>query len=77
MKKNTHGLLNRLIISIFSCAQTKGIDWKVPTGRLDGRVSLASETNNLPGFRDSIEVQKTKFQAFGLNTQDLVTLVGK
>ncbi|KAK9929284.1 hypothetical protein M0R45_026388 [Rubus argutus] len=55
---------------------TKGINWKVPTGRLDGRVSLASETSNLPGFTDSIEVQKTKFQAFGLNTQDLVTLVG-
>ncbi|KAK9927921.1 hypothetical protein M0R45_025082 [Rubus argutus] len=59
-----------------SVVLTKGIDWKVPTGRLDGRVSLASETSNLPGFRDSIEVQKTKFQAFGLNTQDLVTLVG-
>ncbi|XP_062029925.1 peroxidase N1-like [Rosa rugosa] len=59
-----------------SVVLTKGINWKVPTGRLDGRVSLASETNNLPGFRDSIEVQKTKFQAFGLNTQDLVTLVG-
>ncbi|KAM5573358.1 hypothetical protein ABKV19_013072 [Rosa sericea] len=59
-----------------SVVLTKGINWKVPTGRLDGRVSLASETNNLPGFRDSVDVQKTKFQTFGLNTQDLVTLVG-
>ncbi|KAL6176122.1 hypothetical protein ACLB2K_052758 [Fragaria x ananassa] len=59
-----------------SVVLTKGINWKVPTGRLDGRVSLASETRNLPGFRDSIDVQKSKFQALGLNTQDLVTLVG-
>lgn len=57
--------------------QTKGFSWNVPTGRRDGRVSLASETSNLPGFRDSVDVQKAKFQALGLNTQDLVTLVGK
>ncbi|PRQ18729.1 putative peroxidase [Rosa chinensis] len=55
---------------------TKGINWNVPTGRFDGRVSLGSEAKNLPGPRDSIDVQKTKFQTFGLNTQDLVTLVG-
>ncbi|KAL6181096.1 hypothetical protein ACLB2K_047752 [Fragaria x ananassa] len=59
-----------------SVVLTKGINWKVPTGRFDGRVSLASETNNLPGFRESIDAQKSKFQALGLNTQDLVTLVG-
>jgi len=49
----------------------------VPTGRRDGRVSLASDTSNLPGFTDSVDVQKQKFAAFGLNAQDLVTLVGK
>ena len=49
----------------------------MPTGRKDGRVSLASDTTNLPGFRDSIDVQKQKFSAKGLNAQDLVTLVGK
>ncbi|XP_050375964.1 peroxidase N1-like [Argentina anserina] len=59
-----------------SVVLTKGINWKVPTGRFDGRVSLASEASNLPGFRDSIDVQKNKFQTLGLNTQDLVTLVG-
>ncbi|XP_050378880.1 cationic peroxidase 2-like [Argentina anserina] len=59
-----------------SVVLTKGIDWKVPTGRFDGRVSLASETSALPGFRDSIKVQKEKFKNLGLNTQDLVTLVG-
>lgn len=57
--------------------QTKGLTWPVPTGRRDGRVSLASDTSNLPGFTDSVDVQKQKFAAFGLNAQDLVTLVGK
>lgn len=56
--------------------QTKGINWQVPTGRRDGRVSLASEVD-LPGPGDSIAVQKQKFAAMGLNTQDLVALVGK
>jgi peroxidase len=57
--------------------QTNGPSWVVPTGRRDGRVSLASDTANLPGFTDSIAVQKQKFSALGLNTQDLVALVGK
>ncbi|OVA14624.1 Plant peroxidase [Macleaya cordata] len=53
-----------------------GPTWSVPAGRRDGRVSLASEASNLPGFSDSIEIQKKKFSDKGLNTQDLVTLVG-
>ncbi|CAK9181661.1 unnamed protein product [Ilex paraguariensis] len=56
---------------------TNGPTWLVPTGRRDGRVSSASDTDNLPAFTDSIDVQKQKFAAKGLNTQDLVTLVGK
>ncbi|KAL8536148.1 hypothetical protein ACS0TY_011691 [Phlomoides rotata] len=50
--------------------------WSVPLGRRDGRVSLASETTNLPGFTDSVAVQIQKFLDKNLNTQDLVTLVG-
>lgn len=57
--------------------QTRGISWQVPTGRRDGRISLASDTANLPGFTESVEAQKQKFLDKGLNTQDLVTLVGK
>ncbi|CAK8530289.1 unnamed protein product [Lathyrus sativus] len=53
-----------------------GLSWQVPTGRRDGRVSQASDVNNLPGPGDSVDVQKQKFAAKGLNTQDLVTLVG-
>jgi peroxidase len=57
--------------------QSGGLSWQVPTGRRDGRVSQASDANNLPGPSDSVDVQKQKFTAKGLNTQDLVTLVGK
>ncbi|CAJ2649043.1 cationic peroxidase 2-like [Trifolium pratense] len=53
-----------------------GLSWQVPTGRRDGRVSQASDANNLPRPSDSVDVQKQKFTAKGLNTQDLVTLVG-
>ncbi|XP_050236269.1 peroxidase N1-like [Mercurialis annua] len=53
-----------------------GISWAVPTGRRDGRVSLASEASTLPGFTESVDSQKQKFAALGLNAQDLVVLVG-
>ncbi|XVE49578.1 hypothetical protein DITRI_Ditri01bG0093000 [Diplodiscus trichospermus] len=59
-----------------SVVLTGGASWAVPTGRRDGRVSQASDAANLPGFRDSVDVQKQKFTAKGLNTQDLVALVG-
>ncbi|KAK6241394.1 hypothetical protein SCA6_006783 [Theobroma cacao] len=59
-----------------SVVLTNGASWLVPTGRRDGRVSQASDASNLPGFTESIDSQKRKFAAFGLNTQDLVTLVG-
>ncbi|XP_076959646.1 peroxidase N1-like [Bidens hawaiensis] len=50
--------------------------WQVPLGRRDGLVSQASDTANLPAFNDPISVQISKFADKGLNTQDLVTLVG-
>ncbi|XP_074329820.1 cationic peroxidase 2-like [Apium graveolens] len=53
-----------------------GLTYRVPTGRRDGRVSLASDTANLPSFTDSVTVQKKKFADVGLSAQDLVTLVG-
>ncbi|XP_030944991.1 peroxidase N1-like [Quercus lobata] len=59
-----------------SVVLTNGPNWQVPTGRKDGRVSLASDTADLPGFTESIDAQKKKFSAKGLNAQDLVTLVG-
>nr|DAD40288.1 TPA_asm: hypothetical protein HUJ06_014611 [Nelumbo nucifera] len=59
-----------------SVVLANGPSWQVPTGRRDGLVSRASDTTTLPGFTDSIDVQKQKFADQGLNTQDLVTLVG-
>ncbi|XP_030442145.2 peroxidase N1-like [Syzygium oleosum] len=59
-----------------SVALTNGPSWAVPTGRRDGRVSLASDVTNLPSFVDSVDVQKKKFADLGLNTLDLVALVG-
>ncbi|XP_047159591.1 cationic peroxidase 2-like [Vigna umbellata] len=53
-----------------------GLSWQVPTGRRDGRISQASDVSNLPAPFDSVDVQKQKFTAKGLNTRDLVTLVG-
>ncbi|CAN8264443.1 unnamed protein product [Cochlearia groenlandica] len=52
---------------------TGGPWWPVPLGRLDGRVSLASNVD-LPEPTDSVAVQKQRFAAKNLNTQDLVVL---
>ncbi|GAU40095.1 hypothetical protein TSUD_389450, partial [Trifolium subterraneum] len=57
-------------------ASSGGLSWQVPTGRRDGRVSQASDANDLPRPTDSVDVQKQKFATKGLNAQDLVTLVG-
>ncbi|KAG7539134.1 hem peroxidase [Arabidopsis suecica] len=54
---------------------TGGQRWEVPLGRLDGRISQASDVN-LPGPSDSVAKQKQDFAAKTLNTLDLVTLVG-
>ncbi|ESQ31487.1 hypothetical protein EUTSA_v10004557mg [Eutrema salsugineum] len=54
---------------------TGGQGWRVPLGRLDGRISQASDVI-LPGPFDSVDKQKRDFAAKTLNTLDLVTLVG-
>ncbi|KAF4375875.1 cationic peroxidase 2 [Cannabis sativa] len=59
-----------------SVVVTKGINWNVPTGRRDGRVSIASEAGDLPGPNESVFNQTRKFKNINLSVQDLVTLVG-
>ncbi|KAL0792178.1 hypothetical protein Bca101_063555 [Brassica carinata] len=54
---------------------TGGQSWQVPLGRLDGRISQASDVS-LPGPNDAVDKQKRDFAAKTLNTLDLVTLVG-
>lgn len=77
-------MLNPLIVFLLIPAEftymygnkTGGPSWRVPTGRKDGRISLATEASNLPSPLDSVAVQKQKFQDKGLDTHDLVTLLG-
>ncbi|CAN1257248.1 Peroxidase N1 [Linum perenne] len=52
-----------------------GPTWAVPTGRRDGRISIAQEADdNLPGPADTVDSQIDQFDRLGLNVQDLVTL---
>ncbi|GAB4825142.1 hypothetical protein Ancab_040325 [Ancistrocladus abbreviatus] len=54
-----------------------GPSWDVPTGRRDGRVSLASEAlSNIPPPVFNITQLKTSFSSKGLNVKDLVVLSG-
>ncbi|KAL5573287.1 hypothetical protein UlMin_022884 [Ulmus minor] len=51
--------------------------WEVPTGRRDGRVSIAFETlTNLPPPFANITQLKANFASKGLNVKDLVVLSG-
>ncbi|CAN6458019.1 unnamed protein product [Victoria cruziana] len=52
--------------------------WKVPTGRRDGTVSLASETlTNIPAPTLNFTGLKAKFANKSLNVKDLVMLSGE
>lgn len=59
-----------------SVDMSDGPSWNVPTGRRDGRISLSSEVSNLPSPVDSVDAQRQKFSAKGLDDHNLVTLVG-
>ncbi|MCL7030999.1 hypothetical protein MKW94_029045 [Papaver nudicaule] len=59
-----------------SVSLSNGPSWPVPLGRRDGRVSLASDTTNLPDVTDSINVHIRKFADKGLGIRELVSLVG-
>ncbi|XP_008811665.3 peroxidase 64-like [Phoenix dactylifera] len=53
-----------------------GPTWEVPKGRLDGRVSKASETKQLPAPTFNFSQLKQSFSQRGLCTEDLVALSG-
>jgi peroxidase len=54
----------------------EAIDYQVPAGRFDGKVSLASETfrKNLPPPFGSLELITAMFKAKGLDQNDMVVL---
>ncbi|GAB4859467.1 hypothetical protein Ancab_040404 [Ancistrocladus abbreviatus] len=81
--------LEKACPGVVSCADTlalaardavvkiNGPSWKVPTGRRDGRVSLASEAlTNLPPPFFNITQLKNLFSSKGLSVKDLVVLSG-
>ncbi|KAK4781674.1 hypothetical protein SAY86_015776 [Trapa natans] len=57
-------------------ALSGGPRWEVPKGRLDGRISLASETRLLPAPTFSLSQLKQSFSQRGLSVNDLVALSG-
>ncbi|KAM3341622.1 peroxidase 64 [Capsicum galapagoense] len=50
--------------------------WAVPKGRKDGRISIASETRQLPGPNFNISQLQQSFSQKGLSSDDLVALSG-
>ncbi|XVF63643.1 hypothetical protein PTKIN_Ptkin09bG0103100 [Pterospermum kingtungense] len=57
-------------------ALSGGPTWDVPKGRKDGRVSLATETRQLPGPTFNISQLQQNFAQRGLDIEDLVALSG-
>ncbi|KAF8410386.1 hypothetical protein HHK36_002914 [Tetracentron sinense] len=53
-----------------------GPTWNVPKGRKDGRISLASETRQLPAPIFNISQLQQSFSQRGLSMEDLVALSG-
>lgn len=56
--------------------QSGGPYWAVPKGRKDGRISIASETRQLPGPNFNISQLQQSFSQRGLSLDDLVALSG-
>ncbi|XP_078161142.1 peroxidase superfamily protein [Carex rostrata] len=57
-------------------ALSGGPTWKVPVGRLDGRISRASETSLLPAPTSNFAQLQQRFNQLNLSVKDLVTLSG-
>ncbi|XP_008786545.2 peroxidase 43 [Phoenix dactylifera] len=59
-----------------SVVLSRGPNYKVPTGRRDGRVSNETDAANMPDVNDTIAALRAKFAQKGLSEKDLVVLSG-
>lgn len=57
--------------------QAGGPRYDVPTGRLDGKVSVKEEALNLPSPAFPVEQSRESFLEKGLDAEDMVALLGK
>lgn len=55
---------------------TGGLGYEVPAGRRDGRISLISETRNLPSPAFNVDQLTQNFKNMGLTQEEMVTLSG-
>lgn len=59
-----------------SVALAGGPRYDVPTGRLDGKISVKAEALNLPSPAFPVEQSRESFVEKGLDTEDMVALLG-
>ncbi|KAF8379022.1 hypothetical protein HHK36_028449 [Tetracentron sinense] len=56
--------------------RTRGFSWDVPAGRRDGRISLASETRDIPPPFFNLDQLTQSFANKGMTQEEMVTLSG-
>lgn len=73
-EKSGHG---KLTVSVCCSQSAPGRSpYKIATGRLDGKVSLATNAVTLPGSRDRISDIVTRFSKAGFSAEEVVILSG-
>eukprot|EP01018_Ginkgo_biloba_P018611 Gb_22518 [translate_table: standard] len=65
------------LVALVIVALSGGPNWEVPTGRKDGRISVANDTQSLPAPTFNVSQLIQAFSQRGLSVHDLVALSGK
>lgn len=62
---------------MFVCLKTHGGDgWEVPSGRRDGKISLAKDTKDIPAPTDDLDKITAAFAKKGLSQLEMIALLG-